>query len=60
MTMYSSGQKLRMTQILIFTKSAASVFTMQFAYTPEYYEELSDELQLIAKSLFAMKIYLIP
>ena len=32
----------------------------QFAYTPEWYEELSDELQLIAKSLFAMQINWIP
>jgi hypothetical protein len=26
----------------------------QFAYTPECYEEWSDELQLIAKSLFIL------
>ena len=32
----------------------------QFAYTPECYEEWSDELQLIAKSLFAMQINWIP
>ena len=49
-----------MTQILIFTKSAASVVWWQFAYTPECYEEWSDELQLIAKSLFAKQINWIP
>lgn len=47
---------LRMAQVLIFTKSAASVFMMQFAFTPECHEERSDELQLIAKPLFAMTI----
>ena len=33
-----------------------SLYDGKFAYTPECYEEWSDELQLIAKSLFAMQM----
>lgn len=52
---------LRMTQLLIFEQSAASVFIMAIwvSWFTEYFEEWSDELQLIAKSLFSMTMNLI-
>ena len=43
--MYSRGQKLRMTQILHFQSLLPQLVWWQFAYTPECYEEWSDELQ---------------
>ena len=58
---YSHGQKFWEWHQYTFSQSLLPQFVWwQFAYTPECYEEWSDELQLMAKSLFAMQINWIP
>ena len=55
--MYSRGQKFWEWHKYKFSQNLLPQFVWrQFAYTPECYAEWSDELQLIAKSLFAMQI----
>ena len=54
---FSRGQKLRMTQILIFTKSAASVCMMAIYI---YSRMLWRVIRLIAKFLFAIQMNWIP
>ena len=55
--LYGRGQKFWEWHKYKFSQSLLPQFVwLQFAYTPECYEEWSYELQLIAKSLFAMQM----